>query len=114
MEVITPSQLSLSKKALPNCSLGYSGGNSGGFPGRAFTQYAEGSLVFVSIQYRLGAYGFLGGSSIKKDGAPNAGILDQRSALEWVQRNIAAFGGGKSVELEANVLITDEVQTLSE
>ncbi|KAF2018793.1 alpha/beta-hydrolase [Aaosphaeria arxii CBS 175.79] len=74
---------------------GYSGGSSGGFPGQSFTQYTEGSVVFVSIQYRLGAYGFLGGSAIKKDGAPNAGILDQRSALEWVQRNIAAFGGDK-------------------
>ena len=45
---------------------------------------AQGSVV-VSINYRLGALGFLG------DG--NYGILDMVSALRWVNKNIAAFGG---------------------
>ena len=46
-------------------------------------------LVVVSINYRIAAEGFL-----LLDGAPaNRGFLDQIAALEWVQRNIAAFGG---------------------
>ena len=49
--------------------------------------------MIVSIQYRLAALGFLSSTEIKKEGTANAGLLDQRSALEWVKRNIAAFGG---------------------
>jgi carboxylesterase type B len=46
-----------------------------------------------SVQYRLGIFGFLGGSAIAQYGDLNAGLLDQRLALDWVQRNIRPFGG---------------------
>lgn len=46
----------------------------------------------VSIQYRLGVLGFLGGSDVGLNGNLNVGLLDQRAALEWVQRNIKRFG----------------------
>ncbi|KAF2187964.1 alpha/beta-hydrolase [Zopfia rhizophila CBS 207.26] len=45
------------------------------------------------VVYRLGAYGFLWSDEISEDGASNAALLDQRLALEWVQRHIEAFGG---------------------
>lgn len=51
-----------------------------------------GNMIYVAIQYRLGIFGFLGGSSIAQDGVLNAGLLDQRAALDWVQRNIRQFG----------------------
>ncbi|CAD6979626.1 unnamed protein product [Tilletia controversa] len=56
------------------------------------------SIIFVAINYRIGAFGFLGGSSVlsaAKAGSAvlNAGMWDTRAALEWVQKNIAAFGG---------------------
>ncbi|KAH7378570.1 Alpha/Beta hydrolase protein [Cadophora sp. MPI-SDFR-AT-0126] len=57
------------------------------------SSYANGSLIIVNIQYRLGFYGFLGSNEIQKDGTANAGFLDQRAALEWIQRNAPAFGG---------------------
>jgi len=50
----------------------------------------RGDVVVVSINYRLGALGFLYLPEL--DGA-NAGHLDQVKALEWVRENISAFGG---------------------
>lgn len=50
----------------------------------------EQRVVVVSVTYRLGLFGYLGGP----DGPPaNLGLLDQLEALRWVRRNIAAFGG---------------------
>jgi carboxylesterase type B len=48
----------------------------------------------VTINYRLGALGFL--SMGTKEMPGNAGMKDQVMALQWVQRNIHAFGGNKS------------------
>ncbi|PTB44808.1 uncharacterized protein TrAFT101_000281 [Trichoderma asperellum] len=52
-------------------------------------------LVFVALNYRLGALGFMAGTEIEKDGNLNAGLLDQKFALQWVQDNIHLFGGSK-------------------
>lgn len=53
-------------------------------------------IVYVSIQYRLAVFGFLGSAEVRENGVANAGLLDQRAALNWVQRNIRAFGGDPS------------------
>ena len=53
------------------------------------SSFARDGIVCVTINYRLGAEGFL----YLGDGVANVGLLDQIAALEWVQRNIAAFGG---------------------
>ncbi|KAI1345321.1 Alpha/Beta hydrolase protein [Xylaria sp. FL0043] len=50
-------------------------------------------MIFVTVNYRLGAFGFLGGNEVLADGVANLGLLDQRMGLEWVADNIAAFGG---------------------
>ncbi|EXF81415.1 lipase 2 [Colletotrichum fioriniae PJ7] len=50
-------------------------------------------IIGVSFNYRLSAFGFLGGSEIVAAGAANLGFRDQRLALHWVQENIGAFGG---------------------
>jgi len=52
-------------------------------------------ILSVSIQYRLSAWGFLGGKEALEGGATNLGFRDQRLALHWIQENIAAFGGDK-------------------
>ncbi len=66
----------------------------------------RGDVVVVTVNYRLGALGFLHladlcGEAIGTN--PNAGILDQVVALEWVRDNIAQFGGDP-----ANVTIFGE------
>jgi carboxylesterase type B len=50
-------------------------------------------MIIVAVNYRLGAFGFLGGKEVLEDGAANLGLLDQRMGLEWVSDNIEAFGG---------------------
>ncbi|TGO31594.1 hypothetical protein BHYA_0496g00010 [Botrytis hyacinthi] len=51
-------------------------------------------IIHVILNYRIGAFGFLAGPSFEKDGGtPNAGLLDQRMAIEWVRDNIHLFGG---------------------
>ncbi|KAA1475621.1 alpha/beta-hydrolase [Dentipellis sp. KUC8613] len=72
---------------------GYDAGNVSLYPVQDFVKATNFSLVSVSIQYRLGVFGFLGGSEVKNGGALNAGLLDQEFALQWVQTHIASFGG---------------------
>ncbi len=50
-------------------------------------------IIFVSLNYRLGAFGWLSGPKFQQDGTANAGLYDQRLALQWVQDNIHLFGG---------------------
>ncbi|MFW0785206.1 carboxylesterase family protein [Gordonia sp. CPCC 206044] len=67
---------------------GFVGGsaNTPGFDGMVF---ARSGVVFVSINYRVGYEGF----GWVEDAPWNRGVLDQRAALQWVQDNIAEFGG---------------------
>ena len=54
------------------------------------TMAARGEMVVVGVNYRLGALGFMHLPGVSP---PNLGLLDQLQALEWVSREIAAFGG---------------------
>lgn len=55
----------------------------------------RGGVVVVTLNYRVGALGFLSQPALNAEGHPavNYGIMDQQAALEWVQKNIAGFGG---------------------
>ncbi|KAF9483724.1 alpha/beta-hydrolase [Pholiota conissans] len=54
---------------------------------------AQEDTIYVSFNYRLSAYGFLGGDEVQAAGVGNLGLRDQREALKWVQQYISAFGG---------------------
>jgi para-nitrobenzyl esterase len=60
--------------------------------------FAKSGVVMVTINYRLGALGFFAHPEISKAAAKdeplaNYGLMDQSAALQWVQKNIGAFGG---------------------
>ncbi|MFS0695821.1 carboxylesterase/lipase family protein [Streptomyces nitrosporeus] len=55
---------------------------------------SRGDVVVVTVNYRLGALGYLAHPELEKNGeSGNYGFLDQQAALRWVQRNATAFGG---------------------
>jgi len=58
---------------------------------------AKKGIVFVSINYRVGVFGFFAHPELTKESPNNAsgnyGLMDQVAALQWVKKNIAAFGG---------------------
>jgi para-nitrobenzyl esterase len=56
------------------------------------TKLAEHGVVVVTINYRLGLFGFFDHAALGTEGA-NQGLRDQRAALAWVAENAAAFGG---------------------
>ncbi|EGR52449.1 uncharacterized protein TRIREDRAFT_2044 [Trichoderma reesei QM6a] len=51
------------------------------------------TFITVEIQYRLGAFGQLASPDVRRHGKLNAGLLDQRFALQWVHKHISRFGG---------------------
>jgi para-nitrobenzyl esterase len=55
----------------------------------------DGKAIVVTINYRLGAFGFFAHPAIDREehASGNYGLMDQQAALRWVQQNIAAFGG---------------------
>jgi para-nitrobenzyl esterase len=85
----------------------HGGGNTGGatsdimFKGSYFYDgeqlAARGDVVVVTVEYRLGALGFLAHPALSAESgravSGNYGSLDQIAALKWVQRNIDVFGG---------------------
>jgi acetylcholinesterase len=54
-------------------------------------------VIIISLNYRLGAFGWSSGPSYQAEGGTaNVGLYDQRFALEWVQQYIHLFGGDKN------------------
>ncbi len=70
---------------------------SGATPAYDGEALAKKGVVLVTINYRLGVFGFFAHPELTKESDRNSsgnyGILDQIAALEWVQKNIASFGG---------------------
>ncbi|GJN93281.1 hypothetical protein Rhopal_006328-T1 [Rhodotorula paludigena] len=53
----------------------------------------EKPIIFVSVNYRVSSLGFLSSDELRAEGNVNLGLYDQRLAMQWLQDNIAAFGG---------------------
>lgn len=61
------------------------------------SQFAKQDVILVSFNYRVGRFGFFAHPALTKENPDgvlgNYGFMDQIAALQWVQRNIGAFGG---------------------
>ncbi|KAJ8519557.1 hypothetical protein ONZ45_g3520 [Pleurotus djamor] len=102
LNIITPSQASPTSKY--PVLVWVHGGKSRGFTMGSSKIY-DGSLIversmemgepilYVSVNYRLSALGFLSGREVKEAGIGNLGLRDQREALRWIQTYITFFGG---------------------
>jgi carboxylesterase type B len=99
LDVVVPESIFTSKSSVPVLVWLYGGGyvsgdktasgNPAGLLDRSFDN-GNGGVIFVAMNYRLGIFGWLSGS---QDVTANAGLLDQKLALEWVKENIHLFGG---------------------
>jgi len=65
-------------------------------------------LVFVSINYRLGALGFLHSSEVPHILPPNNALHDQLRAFDWIHQNIAGFGGDPELLPDKMVAVIQE------
>ncbi|GGP96259.1 carboxylic ester hydrolase [Streptomyces roseolilacinus] len=97
LNVHTPAQRSLQRR--PVMVWIHGGGftvGSGAFYDGG-TLASRGDVVVVTLNYRLGAFGYLAHPDLAQESpqglSGNYGLLDQQAALRWVHDNIAAFGG---------------------
>jgi para-nitrobenzyl esterase len=98
LNVWTPAQSGAEKLAVMVWIHGGSNLNGAGSqPEYDGARLAGKGVVVVTINYRLDIFGFLAHPELTKESdaraSGNYGLLDQIAALQWVQRNIAAFGG---------------------
>src|SRR5690348_9292594 len=101
LNIWTPAKLEKkSKDKLPVMVWIYGGGFGAGAtsePRQDGTNLAKEGVVVVSFNYRLGVFGFFAHPELAKESehhaAGNYGLLDQVAALQWVRKNVAAFGG---------------------
>src|SRR5678816_599360 len=75
---------------------GFTGGSSSS-PNTSGAQFARQGFVMVAANYRVGRFGFFAFPALSRERADetkgNYAYMDQIAALQWVKRNIAAFGG---------------------
>ncbi|HZC71543.1 MAG TPA: carboxylesterase family protein [Jatrophihabitans sp.] len=94
LDIYTPKDARPGAK-LPVVLWAHGGGNTQGtgviYGGQRFATLTN--SIFVSINYRLGAFGFLALAQLDQASTGSYGLLDQIAALKWVNNNIAAFGG---------------------
>src|SRR6187455_1248372 len=88
------------KKGLPVLVYFYGGGfvtGDGSEPRYDGERMARKGIVALTVNYRLGVFGFLAHPELTKESphhaSGNYALLDQNAALRWVQKNIASFGG---------------------
>jgi para-nitrobenzyl esterase len=78
----------------PGGGFAIAGGSGLVFDGEAL---AKKGVVLVTTNYRLGVFGFFAHSELTRESdhsaSGNYGLMDQVAAMQWVQKNIAAFGG---------------------
>jgi carboxylesterase type B len=63
------------------------------YDGSPVVKQSDGNVIYVVANYRLGAFGYLGGTTVEQTATPNAGFWDQRAVFEWIQKYISLVNG---------------------
>ncbi len=58
------------------------------YNGSGLVEASDMNVIIVNFNYRVGPYGFLASEEVQNDGDTNAGLLDQRQAMVWLQEHI--------------------------
>lgn len=69
---------------------GFNDNSNANYNGTGLVTASGNNIVVINFNYRVGPYGFLTDGNVIE---PNNGLFDQRKVLQWVQDNIALFGG---------------------
>lgn len=70
--------------------------NSPFYDGTSTLTASHAEIIYVAGNYRLGAFGWLAGTTMEQEALPNAGLYDQRLLFQWVQKYINLVGGNSS------------------
>ena len=90
------------REKLPVIAWIYGGGFTGGMTSAPLydgAHFAKQGVVFVSLSYRVGPFGFLATPELSAESghaSGNYGLLDQIAGLRWIRANVARFGGDPS------------------
>lgn len=68
---------------------GYTSLSNANWNGSEVVARSGGNIVMAEFNYRVGLWGFLASDKVRGDGDLNAGLLDQRMMLAWVQKHIS-------------------------
>jgi carboxylesterase type B len=96
LDVYAPSSASSQKKLPVYVFLqggGFQANSNYNYDGTGLISASNDGIVVVTLNYRVGPYGFLASKEVAKGGSLNNGLKDQRKALQWVQKYISKFGG---------------------
>jgi carboxylesterase type B len=96
LDVYAPSSAS-SRQKLPVYVFiqggGFQANSNYNYDGTGLITASNNGIVVVTLNYRVGPYGFLASKEVAKGASLNNGLKDQRKALQWVQKYISQFGG---------------------
>lgn len=67
---------------------GFNSDSSPNLDGTSLIEAGDHDMIVVDFNYRVGPWGFLASKEVKADGDLNAGLLDQRFVLQWIQKYI--------------------------
>jgi acetylcholinesterase len=70
-------------------NIGYTSNSNANWNGSEVVEASGKNIVMVNFNYRVGMWGFLAGQEVVEKGDLNAGLLDQRQLLKWVQKHIS-------------------------
>lgn len=80
---------------------GYVSNSNANYNGSTVVENSGQNIVFVNFNYRVGSWGFLTSEKVRQNGDLNAGLLDERFLLQWVQKYISQVESSNCTSLQS-------------